>query len=494
MKKTPTLILLIAAVCSTLAVAAEGDPTARQVQIYPKNLARQHLGANLLIFNPKNQAYVPTEAAAAWLDDDASTGWPALPGKQHYLLALPEPQFISNFSLSSQPANGTVTLYSGDEPAVPGAKSWSALTSPTAISAINDKKLASPFSRIAKYVLIEMNIADPGPIYSLNLYGDGAASAYSLRKRPETIDSRAIFGQYINQKTAFNLNGLYAQGRMTYANSPDGFLSWQKGLDDNPESSVTIASSTEESGAVIHYGALQSVSRISLLTDSTAKGSLDFFLVTDAAPAVAEAPADDTGVTKVSNTVPSVASDATFSKAVSLEGKTPTISIVLDGSNPRAAVDFPAVQANALLVRWTPANGTDAIAIRELASFGDLSLNDYEVAGSPEAVAQRGTGGSGKDGKDAKNAIAQGPRDPKDSKNLDPILAGPPGSPYLPGALGFPPNFDPFRNIKVPPTPPVTPPAPPVTLPAPPVAPPAPPVTPPAPPEPPAPPISPASN
>jgi len=456
MKKTPTLVFLVAAACSGLALAAESDPAAKQLQVYPKNLARQHLGANLFVFNPKNQAYVPTEAAAAWLDDDATTGWPALPGKQHYLVALPEPEFISNFSLSSQPSSGTVTLYAGDEPAVPGAKTWSALTGPVSIDSINDKKMGRPFNRLAKYVLIETNIADPGSIYSLNLYGDKPASSYSLRKRPQTIDSHAIFGAYVNQKTAFNLNGIYAQGRVTYANSPDGFLSWQKAIDDNPESSVTIASSTKESGAVIQYGALQSVSRISLLTDGAAKGTLEFFLVSDALPAVAQAPADETGIVKASATVPS-APDATLSKAVSLEGKTPTINLVLDGSNPRAAVDFPAVQANALLVRWTPANGTDPIAIRELGSFGTLSLNDFEVGMNPEAVAARGTGSNGRDGKDAKDAIAAGPRDPKDSKGLDQVAAGPPGSPYFPGALGFPPNFDP-GNIRFPKPPGPTPP------------------------------------
>jgi hypothetical protein len=449
MKKTPTIVSLIAAVCSTLAVAAESDPATKQLQVYPKNLARQHIGANLFVFNPKNQAYVPTEAAAAWMDDDATTGWPALPGKQHYLIALPEPEFISNFSLSSQPSNGTVTLYAGDEPAVPGAKSWTPLTGPVAIDAVNDKKLASPFNRLAKYVLIETNIADPHPIYSLNLYGDKPASSYSLRKRGQAIDAHAIFGQYVNQKTSFNLNGIYAQGRVTYANSPDGFLSWQKGIDDNPESSVSIAASTQESGAVIHYGELQSVSRIALVTDSTAKGALDFFLVNDAPPAVAEAPANDSGIVKASNTVPSATPDATLSKAVSLDGKTPTIRIVLDGSNPRASVDFPAVEANSMLVRWTPANGTDPIAIHELESFGNLSLNDYEVGMKPEAVAERG-GATGLAGKDAKDAIAQGPGNGKDAKGLDPVALGPTGSPYLPGALGFPPNFDPFQNVKIP--------------------------------------------
>ena len=117
--KTPTLLSLIAAVSATLAVAAENDPAAKQLQVYPKNLARQHLGANLFVFNPKNQAYVPTEAAAAWLDDDFATGWPALPGKQHYLVALPQPELISNFSLSSKPSAARSPCLRGMNPRSP---------------------------------------------------------------------------------------------------------------------------------------------------------------------------------------------------------------------------------------------------------------------------------------------------------------------------------------------------------------------------------------
>jgi pantetheine-phosphate adenylyltransferase len=413
MKKTPTLVLLIAAVCSTLAVAAESDPATKQLQVYPKNLARQHLGANLLVFNAKNQAYVPTEAAAAWLDDDATTGWPALPGKQHYLVALPEPEFISNFSLSSQPSTGTVTLYAGDEPAIPGAKSWSPLTGPVAIDSVNDKKLASPFSRLAKYVLIETNIADPGPIYSLNLYGDKPASSYSLRKRAQTIDSHAIFGQYVNQKTAFNLNGIYAQGRVTYANSPDGFLSWQKGIDDNPESSVTIASSTQESGAVIQYGAVQSVSRISLLTDSTAKGTLEFFLVNDAPPAVAEAPADDSGSSRRATPFPRPPRTPRFRRRCRSKAK-----LRRSASCSMAPIPAPAW----ISPRWRPVRCSFA-GRRRMEPTPSPSANwdrsetfrsmTMKWARTPKRSPSVGTGRSGKDGKDA---IAEGPRDPKDPK------------------------------------------------------------------------------
>ena len=406
--KTSSFILFATAVCSSLVFAADNDPAARQLQVYPKNLARQNVGSNLFLYNPSNQTYVPTEASAAWLDEDVTTGWPVLAGKQHYLIALAEPELVSNFSVSARPAEGTVSLYAGDEPGAPGAHSWTPLVQNVPFNSINEKKLDKPFTRFAKYILIETDLTNPGPLYSLYLYGEKPAAIYDLRRRDQAIDARAIFGQ-VNDHTAFNANGLYTGSTISYANSPDGSLTWQKAIDDNPDSGVALNASTNEPGAVIKYGSTQSISRVALLTDPSAKGKLDFFALDDAAP------------------------------TTSLEGKTPTVSIVLDGTNSRSSIDFPAVSAAKLAVRWTPATGNDTITIREIASFGALSLNDWEVGLKADAIAAYDPGarntGTGKDGKDNKDAkeIAQGPQDP--------IGAFQGGSPYLPGALGFPPNI-----------------------------------------------------
>ncbi|MCE9608993.1 MAG: hypothetical protein K8R23_02075 [Chthoniobacter sp.] len=424
--KTTSIVSLVTAVCTTLALAADGDPTVKQLQVFPKNFARQHLGANLFVFNPANQTFVPTEAAAAWLDDDITTGWPVAAGKQNYLIALPEPEMISNFSVSSRPAEGTISIFAGDELAAPGAKSWTALAQNVAFDSVNQKKLTKPFSRFAKYVLIQTDLADPGPLFSLYLYGERPAVDYNLRKRETAIDARAIFGQYVNSKTAFNLNGLYAQARISSANSPDGFLPWQKGLDDNPESSLTLSASKGESGAVIAYNGVQSVSRIALLADGSPKGTLEFFAINDA---------DVSAVASAS--VPGA-------KPVSLEGSVPTTKIVFDGSNSRSNVEFAAIPATKLAVRWTPQNAADTLTIREINTFGAFSMNDYEVGLKPEVVA----GYSGAGGKDYK-AIAEGPLDPKDPKNV-PIAAAPPGSPYLPGSLGFPPNLNGVKTPNIP--------------------------------------------
>lgn len=414
--KSSKIVSIASILCSSLAIAADAGRGTAQLELYPKNLARQHVGSNLFLFNSASGTFVPTEAAAAWLDDDVTTGWPIMAGTQHYLLAFSEPEVVTNFSVSTRPTAGTVTIYAGDEPAPPGAKSWSVVGRDIPLEAINDKKIARPFSKLAKYILIETNIADPGPMYSLYVYGGKAAVSYDLRKRPQSIDTRAIFGQHVNGQTTFNVDGLYAKGRVDYANSPDGYMSWQRAIDDNPESALKVLPSTSEAGAVVRLDGSPTVSRVALLANQNAKGKLDIFAVTEGGLA---------GV----------------GKAVSVENLTPVASFVLDGSNARSSMDFPAVTTAALALRWTPVSPSDSISLREINAFSTMTLADNEVSLSPAAVAAYAPASESESSYRSEGTSGKEVLDPKDYKDPKDVALGPP-SPYLPGALGFPPNLD----------------------------------------------------
>ena len=413
--KTP-LTTLFSIACTSFAVAVDMEEGSKQLQVFPKNLARQHLGSNLFLFNPTNQTYVPTEAAAAWLDDDATSGWPVMAGKQSYLLVLSEPEVLANFAVSARPATGTISLFASDEPTAPGSSSWKPLAKNVPFESVNNKKLARSFNHFAKYLLIQTDIADPGPLYGLYVFGDKPAVSYSLRKRDQAIDARAIFGQYVNNQTDFNLGGLHTGARVSFANATGGYTAWQRAIDDNPETSVTLTGGGNEASAVISYPQQHTISRISVLTDPGAKGKLDFYAMR--APA-----AGGHG---------------------SLEGATPAVSLVLDGTNARSSIDFPSVEAAELAMRWVPANAGENLILREIATFNGMTLDGYEVSLSPEVVAEyrpksakssedsSNYDRTAHDGKESKDII-----DPK--KNPEPVAIGP-NSPYLPGALGFPPT------------------------------------------------------
>lgn len=425
--KTKNLASILTFACSAVVIAATQEaPSAKQLAAFPKNLARQHYATNLFLYDATAQRFVATEAAAAWLDDDVTTGWPALAGKQHYLLQLTEPQMITNFSLSAKASTGSITIYTGQQAVAPGDKAWQPVAKDVALDSINQKKLGHALNVEAKYLLIETNITNPAPIYSLYLYGTKSASTEAIIRRAKSVDVRATIGEFVNNQTAFNISSLYANGRITYANTQGGNTAWQRAIDDNPETLLSIAPSTTESGMVVKFDAAHPVPRLALLTDQNARGKADIFLL-------AQAPA--------------------IGQPVSIEGLAPSVTLTFDGTSARSSADFAETNATAMVLRWRPESGEAALSVRELNVFSDLSLAEYEISGAPAAIAQGpedskivmaknddgkeikpiGEGQETADfkggtGKDVKEPIGEGP---------EPVAAGPG---YKTGNLGFPPR------------------------------------------------------
>lgn len=412
--KTSLLVSIASIACASVSLAAEGEDST-QYQVYPKNFARQHLGTNLVQWDATKKMFTPTQAAAAWLDDDVTTGWPLMAEKQYYLVTLQHAELLTNFSLSTRQTAGTISLYGSDTAAAPGDKAWTPLLKDAPLETVNEK-LSRDFSKTAKFVLIETSVADPGPVYSIYLYSHKPAVSYQVARRSTAINSREVFGPYENEATALNSAGLYAHSTIVSEDSTDK-VGLQQAIDDNPATAITVAPGGKPT--VIRYDQPRMVSRVALLSDTNAKGKIDLYMAGRETP---------------------------------LDGA-PTMTMVLDGSSPRASVDFPATQASEVRMVWTPANGTDPLTVREINTFGDTTLSAYAVSATPGTSAASGEGetsdeGSGRtarNGRDGKDMVDS--KDPKDAKNLAPILA-PPGGPYLPGALGFPPSFGAaFRTI-----------------------------------------------
>ena len=429
------------ALFATMAARAENNdpatPSAAVAVNAPKNLARQHLGANLLIYNQTSQTYSPTEAAAAWLDDDIATGWPALTGRQNYLLALPEPALVNNFSISARSATGTVTLYAGDEAAPPGAKSWTLLAKDTPVAAINDK-LGKPFGRYAKYILIETNLSESGPWYSIYLYGDKQATAYHMQQRAQPVDPRTTFGPYTNPETAFNLSSLYAHSQVLAAGGDAA--GWQNAIDDNPQTTTFIPATQNEAGLAIQFDRAYAIQRVSVLTDAGTKGKLDLYVISKPAPAAgATTSRSDEGsqYIKVSNETAALGTDTTATPSANLTDLStqhPVATINFDGSSPRASYDFTPTSGTVLMARWTPDTPGQPLNLHEIDSFGDVALNDYELA--PDAVAEAPSKDATDSKSDGKEAIGGKEELPPAVGEQDPVKTA-----FLPGLPVFPPNI-----------------------------------------------------
>lgn len=436
--------LILGAALALAAVAAQADTTAAAQPAQPapvasnapKNLARQHLGANLMIFNETSQTYEPTEAAAAWLDDDIATGWPAMTGKQDYLLALPEPQLVNNFCVSARSATGTVTLYAGDEVAPPGAASWTPLEKDVPIGSINDK-MGPSFGRFAKYILIETNLTDSGPWYSIYLYGAKPATAYHVQQRAQPVDPRTIFGPYTNPETAISLSSLYAHATVTMAGGASS--AWQNAIDDNPQTGTFIPATQNEAGLAIQYDRSYAIQRISLLTEEGTKGKLEFFVINQATqPAQGSTPTTsrDSGsqYIKVANDTDAQGATPSGPELTNLQ---PVATVNFDGSSPRASIDFTPTSGTELVARWTPDSAGQPLGIREIDSFGDVALNDYELA--PDAVGEEGAAANETGGKETIPAVGED----GGKESLPPAVGEelPEKTAFIPGVPVFPPNI-----------------------------------------------------
>jgi hypothetical protein len=429
--------LILGVVFALAAVAAQADTTtaAQPAPIAsnaPKNLARQHLGANLMIFNETSQAYEPTEAAAAWLDDDIATGWPAMTGKQDYLLALSEPQLVNNFCISARSATGSVTLYAGDEVAPPGAASWTPLAKDVPIESINNK-MGPSFGRFAKYILIETNLTDSGPWYSVYLYGGKPATAYHIQQRAQPVDPRTIFGPYTNPETSISLSSLYAHATVTMAGGATS--AWQNAIDDNPQTGTFIPATQNDAGLAIQYDRSYAIQRISLLTDEGTKGKLELFVINQLAQKTTPTTSRDSGSQYIKVANESGTPDAAPS-GPDLTNLQPAATINFDGSSPRASIDFTPTSGTELVARWTPDAAGQPLGIREIDSFGDVALNDYQLA--PDAVGDESAAANESGGKETIPAVGE-----EGKESLPPAVGEelPEKTAFIPGVPVFPPNI-----------------------------------------------------
>jgi hypothetical protein len=306
------------------------------------------------------------------------------------------------------------------------------------VDSINEK-LGKPFGRFAKYILIETSLTESGPWYSIYLYGDKAATAYSIQQRAQPVDPRTEFGPYTNPATAFSISSIYAHCKVTTAGGTPS--SWQNAIDDNPGTGTFIAATQNEAGLVIQYDRAYPVERVSMLTDPGTKGKLDLFVINQAPVAATPTASRAAGsqYIKVANESTD-ASAATPAAPTDLSTQTPVASINFDGTNPRASVDFTPTSGAILMARWTPDTAGQPLNVREINSFGDVALNDYQL--TPETVSEAPaadtTQATENDGKTTLPSV--GENDGKEPLppvgELDPLKTA-----FIPGVPVFPPNI-----------------------------------------------------
>ncbi len=376
---------------------------------YPKNLARLHLGANLQRFDKATGMYKASEATSMWLDDDEATGWAPAAGKEHYLLMLSQPSLVKQIALSTTGSKGRVTVYAGDERATPDSSTWTPVLRDVAVEDLNEKTIKGAVNRYGKYLLIETNLEEAGPWWSLYVFGREAADEYEVAKRAVPVDASEVFGQRINESTVIDLTNIYSDADVVYMTGGGKKADWFAMVDESPETFwiVNNAENSDVASFAIKLAQDTPIRRVSMTADA-GPGVMEFYLVN----ASADGSQPDFATLK-------------------LDEMLPACTLGFDGVSDREAIDIPPVQGTYLVGRWKPTVNGESIKIRQIDAFGALDFNNYAVNQMPAPIAEL------QESRNDKAAFNDG----KTFKTLlDPIAEGPVDSPTLTG-LGAPPIF-----------------------------------------------------
>jgi hypothetical protein len=391
--------------------------TVEQTPAYAANLARHHLGARVeSAMNGTAAADVKT-ADSALLSGDPTASYSLPAGTTTLLVALPKIENLGSISFANKGAKGSVTVATSNAKLPADSPQWYN----AARQELSPEGLqANVGPSEAKYVRLTFNIAEPGRIYGFGIYANPQVSDFTApRTRTTSKDKSGSFG-------LVTYTDMHAKARALYVSSGSDVRQANNMIDDQTSTTYSFAAEDGTPTTVIDLGKPVTLRRLSAVYSPRA-GNMEFYVMKSL-------PAESAPMTVTFN-------DAAFAsmKAVG--------SAKDDGSQGRAAVDFPATSGRYVMVRWLPAAQQDSsFSLAEIAAFGG-NKNTLLVANETSASGREVENEGKYDGKTMADGKTMGdPKDMPDEGQEQPPGEGPP--PTLPD----PPPFT-FVPILVPTSP-----------------------------------------
>ena len=371
--------------------------TVAQTPTYPENLARHHLGAQVQILSATAAKTSDDKVSALLTGDPAATF--ALPaGTTTLLVALSQIENVGSISFLNEGAKGSVTVATSNAKLPADSPQWhQALQQELSAEGIDAKVGPSE----AKYVRLTFNVTQPGKIAGFGVYSTPQVSDFTRTRSSKTAadDKTGSFGLI-----AYNHSDIHAKARALYVSSGSDVKQANNMIDDQPATSYSFAAEDGTPTTVIDLGAARNVRRLSAAY-SARPGKMDFYVMQSLPKAGGAAPQALT------------IDDAT------LGSMSPVGSFEDDGSQGRAAVNFPEVTGRYVMLRWTPAAQADtSFTLAEVAALGGAQGNTLLAANTnttatnetaeSDSTAQASDGKTMLDGKtmiDAKDMPGEGP-------------------------------------------------------------------------------------
>ncbi len=416
--------------------------TVEQAPLYPENLARYALGAQVDV-TPKagpdaklqlsSMSQDNNAAEAALLCDDPTVGYGLANGATTVMVSLPNIENVESLSFLNHGARGTVAIATSSAQLPAESPQWHN-AGQQELSGDTVKTKIGPAE--AKYVKVTFNVTQPGRIAGFGVYSTPAVSDFTMpRPRKVAFEGKPETLALITS----NLSDVHAKARALYVSSGADTKDANKMIDNQPATSFTFAGDDANPIAVIDLGKESKLRRLSAIY-SPRKGNVEFYVL-KSLPVAAQSEGDQlnaaalqkgapAGQTPAATAATELVQNAKLTDAA-LNNLKPVGSVANNEGEGRASIDFPETSGRYVMVRWaSPAPTQNALSVAEIAAFGGPRSSSQILASNYEGAGRRYADGKttfdGKTILDNKDIPAEG------SEPQAPEEGPPPGLPQHP--------------------------------------------------------------
>lgn len=421
----------VAALClaaGQTAAAEKINVPPHDLTTFPKNLARNHAGAEIEVFGNSSTSKNlllseglkdKNESPLSQLADDPSVGYPIEKGATTAIISIARLQALRYISfLTAEGLAAEMSIYTSQEELQRDSEKW--IPARAAQLTPAQFQYAIDMTGIeARYVKLVFNTKQPGRIAGFGIYGEETVRDFIER------DAEMLRNASKNEKTPvdIDLGALYAGASIRYVSSARDVEHAPRMIDDDPLTGFAFSPDDERPLIILDLGSPRLVSRASFVTSSMA-GTIELSLRASTALKESEqepaknsqnpppVPAPDSGniVKKPEIVVPPqlAARRSVFTQVANTGAPSPASSrgAAQPGDNQRfeedngyftvakiedkdgslrKSVDFEPQIARFVLFRFTPDKRVSLSGrnffVGDLSVFGDL------VAGTPEGDA-----------------------------------------------------------------------------------------------------------
>jgi hypothetical protein len=370
--------------------------TIEQAPLYPQNLARVDLGAQVEI-TPKAD---PTQSIAL-LSGDPKAGYALSPGEYTVLISLGRIEHVGSLSFVNAGARGTATVATSNANLAVGSPQWREAGK----SDLNNGALSTKIGPAeAKYVRLTLKITEPGRLSDLRVFSVAGVADFTM-PRPR----RAIAGEIA--QINYNLTDLHTKARALYVSSGVEPRLANRMIDDQPATAYSFAVNDNSPAAIIDLGREMALRRISVLS-SPGSESVSFYVLN-------ALPGEGASAVNAGETLRLDESAFAGMKSVGSAS---------DDRTGRAAADFAETTGRYIVVKWSSTSPNFSVA--EIATFGRAPANMLFAANRAVDPKNVSDAKDGKDVKDFKDIPAEGPEAP--AEGPAPGLPPPPPFVFIP--------------------------------------------------------------